>query len=348
MVVALIATGGTIASHETADGAVAGVEGAELLAAARHLLPHGVEVQVRDVGTKGSYALTLEDMRGVVAECLSTAESAVSGVVVTHGTDSMEETAFLADLLHAGEAPIVFTGAQRTFDATDPDGPANLAFALESAADPRNRGQGVFIAFDGLLLPARGARKVHTWQLHAFDNPAAGRSQGARSTVAGGSPTTSLPDVAVVLGSPGSDGRTVRDALTHGPAGLVYQGMGIGNASPGDAPALADAVRAGVPVLVTSRVQHGPVRPVYGNGGGRTLHDAGAIMAGDLTTAQARILLSVCLATGDGRTLAEDWIATHCDTCPRHRAGERHDEGHQGRHRHRRGRRRRLARFLRR
>ncbi|MDO5629969.1 MAG: hypothetical protein Q4G43_16785 [Mobilicoccus sp.] len=161
-------------------------------------------------------------------------------------------------------------------------------------------------------MPARGARKVHTWDLAAFDSP--GTDRTARSSLSGLPRHLELPEVAVVVGVPGSDGRTVRDTLAHEPAGIVYQGMGVGNASPGDAAALADAMRAGVPVLVTSRVQHGPVRPVYGGGGGRTLHDAGAIVAGDLTTAQARVLLSVCLAAGpDGADRAREWIDTHCD-----------------------------------
>lgn len=314
MSLTLIATGGTIASRVSASGAVASVQGQELLAAAAPFLPADLDVDVNDFDTKGSFALTLQDMRAIVGACLEAIAVGAQGVVVTHGTDSLEETAFMADLFHHDSAPIIFTGAQRTFDSEAPDGPANLAFALRSAADARNSGRGVLIAFDGALLPARGARKVHTWHSHAFDNPSTDQQQ-RRSTLESIGLHQELPKIAVVLGLPGSDGRAVRDALAHRPAGPVYQGIGIGNASPGDAAALADALQAGVPVLVTTRVQHGPVRPVYGNGGGRTLSDAGAVMAGDLTTAQARVLLAVCLADGEGGARrAQEWICTHCDT----------------------------------
>lgn len=126
MSLALIATGGTIASRETAAGAVASVQGRDLLDAAAHLLPSHLdptEIDVRNVDTKSSFALTLPDMLGIVTACFDAVAAGARGVVVTHGTDSMEETAFMADLLHHDPAPIVVIGAQRTFDAETPTGP---------------------------------------------------------------------------------------------------------------------------------------------------------------------------------------------------------------------------------
>lgn len=317
MRIALVATGGTIASRPGPDGLVADVRGAELLASlvpAR--LPAGAEVTVVDVGTRGSYALTLDDMHAIAAAALDLCAAGVDGVVVTHGTDSIEETAFLIDLLHSGPAPIVVTGAQRAFGVPDGDGPDNLAAAIAAAASPQLRGRGALVAFGGRVLPARGVRKVETEDVSAFANPShPDVDVAARSTVAGAAGRTRgvrLPRVGVVAAVPGGDGASVRDAIRHGPAGIVFQALGIGNASAEDASAVGEAVAAGIPVLVTSRVLHGPVRPVYQ--GGTALERAGAVFAGDLTTWQARVLLSLCLALDPGaavgRTVAT-WLAEH-------------------------------------
>lgn len=318
MRIVLVATGGTIASRETPGGVVADVSGADLLATlGADRVPEGTDVTVADVGARGSYALTLDDMHGIARAVLDAAAGA-DGVVVTHGTDSLEETAFLVDLLHEGDVPVVFTGAQRAFDDPEPDGPDNLALALATAASPGARGHGVLVAFGGAVLPARGVRKVETSDLVAFANPsrpeldAAARSAlpGSAQQLAG----TSMPPISVVAAVPGGTGDAVRDAVRHRPAGIVFQALGIGNASVEDAAAVGEAVAAGIPVLVTTRVLRGAVRPVYGNGGGKALEEAGAVFAGQLSTWQARVLLSVVLAlapaTEAGPRVAA-WVADH-------------------------------------
>lgn len=324
MRVHLVATGGTIASRHTDAGVVASASGAELLNA----LPPGfrsagLQVSTSDVGVRGSYAFTLEDMRTIAAAVVDACESGADGVVVTHGTDSMEETAFLTELLHEGDQPVVFTGAQRPFDDLDGDGPANLALALATAGDPSLRGTGVLVAFADRLLPAVGARKVSTEGAAAFGNTVRDRPDRARRSCISGAREAlrhrALAPVAVVAAVPGGDGTAVRDACRHNPQGLVLQALGIGNASIADARAVAEATAAGIPVLVTSRVQEGQVKPVYGNGGGKALEEAGAVFAGQLSTWQARVLLSVCLtlSTTSGLDLAASWIrrqATPTDT----------------------------------
>ena len=314
MRIALVATGGTIASRATPDGVVANVAGAEILAAmGPGRVAGGAEVSVVDVGLRGSYSLTLDEMHDVAqrvrVECLGGAD----GVVVTHGTDSLEETSFLTDLLHEEETPVVFTGAQRPFDAADGDGLDNLALALSAASSHEWRGKGVLVAFGGRVMPARGVRKVHTTQLGAFDNPSyRGLDDAVRSTLPGAAVrlgSLAMPQVEVVAAVPGGSGFALRDAVRRRPAGIVFQALGMGNASREDTAVVRDAVAQGIPVLITTRVQRGPVQAVYGDGGGKTIEQAGAVFADDLTTWQARILLSVCLALGpDGR--AEHNVAT--------------------------------------
>lgn len=328
MRIVLVATGGTIASRATADGLVAAARGAELLSGLEaDRLPAGAQVEAVDVGTRSSSALTLADMHAIAEVVLGRLEAGADGLVVTHGTDSLEETAFLLDLLHQGDAPIVVTGAQRAFDHPDPDGPGNLAAALAQAASSSARGRGVLVAFGGHVLPARGVRKVDTVDLLAFANPdhaaTATTPDGAppdtprRSSIPGAADRLrglTPPQVAVVAAVPGDTGQGLRDAVANGAAGIIFQALGIGNATLEDAAAIGAVVDAGVPVLVTTRVPHGGVRPVYGNGGGRTLEEAGGIFAGHLTTWQARILLSVHLALDPwpaSRQPLLDWLARH-------------------------------------
>lgn len=315
MRITLVATGGTIASRSTHAGVAANVTGRQLLDtldAGR--LPPGADITVVDVGTRGSYALTLDDMHTIARAALAACADGADGVVLTHGTDSLEETAYLTDLLHEGNAPIVVTGAQRPFDDPAGDGKDNLEFALACAASAQLRGRGVVVAFNGAVLPACGVRKVDTTGLAAFANvwrpdpEVAPRAclPGAERALSG----ISLPPVAVVATVPGGTGQGLRDAVSHGPAGIVLQAVGIGNASPEDAAAVADVVTAGVPVLVTTRVQQGVVRAVYS--GGKSLEEAGAVFAGHLSTWQARVLLSLVRAVtpdGDVGAIVTRWLA---------------------------------------
>ena len=170
--VTVLATGGTIASRTDAGGgATAQDGGADLVA--RLDLPADVELRVRDVFRVGQ----LPDDAGPACTSWparwrpSCADDAVDGVVITHGTDTIEETAFFLDLFHADPRPVVVTGAQRAADAPDSDGPRNLTDAVTAAAAPAARGLGVLIGFGGQLFPARGTRKTHTLAADTFAEP---------------------------------------------------------------------------------------------------------------------------------------------------------------------------------
>jgi L-asparaginase len=312
--VAVLCTGGTIASLAVPGG------GSRASLSARDLLdrvsvPDGVRADGRDIRRLNSFALTPEDMRAVLEEVRTAlGEPGVDGVVVTHGTDAMEETSFFVDLFHADERPVVFTGAQRAADAVNPDGPANLRDAIAVAADPRARGGGVLVVCDGSVFAARGVRKVHTLASGVFGDPDAGALGGlaggrlhlfrrtARATPLNPAALSSpLPRVDVVAVYPGSDGTAIAAFAAAGARGLVLQATGAGNATPAVVAAVGHLTARGAPVVVSTRVPAGPVIPLYsGDGGGVDLAAAGAIPAGRLRPGQARMLLIALLATGVG------------------------------------------------
>jgi L-asparaginase len=302
----LLATGGTIASRRGPDGLTAVTPADELLAAAG--VPSGVSVTTSDLGTVGSFAFTTSDLRGLVAEARRCLAQGVDGVVVTQGTDTMEESAYLADLVHDDPRPVVFTGAQRPFDAAAPDGPANLADALLVAASPAARDLGVLLCFDGLAFAANGVRKVDTLRSGAFGAPGRGPvlRLAATSVLPLARPvrppalpldlTAALPRVDVVACYLGMDADLLHAAVAAGAAGVVLQAFGAGNGTPAVVEATGDLVARGVPVLVCSRVPSGPVAPLYTGGGGADLARAGAVFADDLSPWQGRLLLAAALA----------------------------------------------------
>jgi L-asparaginase len=301
----LLATGGTIASRHGPEGLAAVTPAAELLAATGPL--PGLSVTTSDLGTVGSFAFTTSDLRGLVAEARRCLAQGVDGVVVTQGTDTMEESAYLADLVHDDPRPIVFTGAQRPFDAPAPDGPANLADALRAAASPAARDLGALLCFDGLVFAARGVRKVDTLRSGAFSSPGRGPvlrlvgqtvlplARPARGRPLALDLDVALPRVDVVACYLGVDATLMHAAVAAGAAGLVLEAFGAGNVPPAVAEAAEEIVARGIPVLVCSRVPSGPVEPLYATGGAR-LARVGAVFAGDLSPWQARLLLAAALA----------------------------------------------------
>jgi L-asparaginase len=307
--VAVVATGGTIASTATAGGVVASRSAADLLQST-HVTD--IDVETVDLMTVGSYRMNLGHIRLVsdaVANLLARKTDPIDAIVITHGTDTTEETAVLLDLVHDDLRPVVLTGAQRASDAADGDGPRNLADAVLVAASPRARGLGVLIAFAGRVLPARGTRKLHTAALPAFGS-VTGAAVG--EVVEGAVVITATPRrpkplprpssefdhtrVDLVEMYPGADDALMRAAVAAGASGIVVAGTGIGNANP----VVVDAARAmvadGVAVVLSTRVPQGPVAGVYGDGGGADLVAAGIPTASGLPATQVRILLALWLS----------------------------------------------------
>ena len=236
------------------------------------------------------------------------ADPRVDGIVVTHGTDTIEETSFLIDLTTQSSKPIVFCGAMRTLGEPGSDGPSNLLMAVQTAANRNAREHGVLIAVGEQILAASEAVKTHTQSLAAFQSeigPVAildrngvrfVRDAVRRRFVHTGSIATRV-DLHVMV--TGSDDALLRASIARNARGLVIEGTGAGNVPPLAVPALADAIKAGIPVVIVSRCGSGSVAPLYGYpGGGAQLEKMGCILGGNLVGQKARILLMVALGAG--------------------------------------------------
>jgi L-asparaginase len=301
--ITLLAAGGTIAMR--GDHAVPALDAEGLVAAVPELAAH--DVQVRDVSTLPGALLSLDDLLAI-ARAATEAAGGGRGVVVTHGTDTIEETALLCDLLHAGAAPIVVTGAIRPASAAGADGPANLLAACATAAAPEARGLGALVAFAGELHAARWARKVRATSPVAFGSPALGpvgwvdenRVRVAARPARGPRLDVARLDfrIPVLLFGAGDRGEGAADAAARAD-GLVAVVPGAGHAHP-ELLATLDALTARMPVVAASRPDQGRIlRETYGFAGSeRDLRASGLIPAGALSPSAARIALLACLGAG--------------------------------------------------
>lgn len=309
--VSVFTTGGTIASRQSATGgATAADDAGQLLGQVD--MPHDVVVEGFEILRVNSFAFTPDDMRRVlIAVESSLSDPGLDGVVVTHGTDTMEETALFVDLFFRDDRPVVFTGAQRAADQVEPDGPVNLRDAITVAASTEARGLGVLLAFDGSIYPARGTRKTDTMALEAFGNPDTGalgtvvngrlsiHGRPIRTVVAESSALADdLPRVDIVAMYPGVDAVALFALARAGAQGIVIEATGAGNANRVVVDAVLELVSIGVVVVLSTRVHSGPVVALYGGGGGVDLVAAGAVLGGRFRPGQARVLLIALLATG--------------------------------------------------
>ncbi|MER0076704.1 asparaginase [Corynebacterium marquesiae] len=296
--VVVLSTGGTIAStHDKTGAVVPTVTGSKLVEPLSGTFDKDkLTLEVKDIAKLDSSAMTLDDTDTIIeAVNKELQRDDVDGVVVTHGTDSMEETAIAVDTFQDSDKPVALTGAMRPFDDPDPDGPENLALAVKTVTDPSNKGRGTFIVFADHVIPARGAFKSDTTEADGFANNN-GKKQPQRPKALKHQPLGNTR-VDIIAAYPGAPADLIQRSLDSGAEGIVIEGMGAGNI--GDE--LAQAAKAAakkVPVVLTTRVDHGPVEGIYGGaGGGATLADAGVISSGTLRAPQARILLAAAIST---------------------------------------------------
>ena len=307
----LLSTGGTIASAPGEGGRdVSGALPGEALVQAL-ALGDSVRLEVESVLQKPSNAIDCADWISIARRCETLiADKLADGIVVTHGTDTLEDTAyFLECVLDTSDIPVVVTGSQRVPHALGSDAHANLKRAIDAAASVPARGLGVMVAFNESLYSANFARKVSSFRLDGFDAPGLGclgfidngdvqilqrpmRQQRLDLPAA-------LPRVDILPVYAGASAAFLQGVLASGPAGIVIDGVGRGHVPPAWMPVLRSAMDQGLAALVCSATLHGATHQSYQFPGSlHELEDAGAVGVRHLTARKARIRLALLLANG--------------------------------------------------
>lgn len=311
-VVLFISTGGTIAMKrdQASNAPIPSISGEELLSSVSGISDIASIEVINHLNVPSVYLGPLDwvILTRLVKRSLLRAD--VVGVVISHGTDTLEESAFWLDLTLKSDKPIVLFGAQRNASEKDSDGPRNLLDAVRIAIDPGSQGTGVLVAMNSQISTARDVVKTHTMDVTSFkcgeigflgvvdpDRIVYSRQPSKRQHIPlSGNP---IPKVEITTAYGGSDGRAIEDMVKRGVDGIVVQALGLGNVNIPMFIAIKSAVASGVQVVISSRVQHGRVLPIYGfEGGGKTLKDEGAIFSDLLNPAKARILLILLLQNG--------------------------------------------------
>lgn len=300
--VVILTTGGTIASSAT--GAPMS-DGRALVQAVPQLLNHA-RIDVEEFNRVGSSAMTPAQWLGLAKRTneLFAKQPDLSGVVITHGTDTLEEAAFFLNLTVRSEKPVVVVGSMRAADEISPDGPGNLVNAVRVAASPAAVGQGVLVVLNEDIGSARDVWKTQNRRVNTFQSSSAGflgsvepdgirftqkslRTHTARSEF-DVSQLQQLPRVLILSDFSGIDADVVTNFLAQQMDGLVVRTFAGGRMSPGMREGLRKSVGRNVPIVVTSRVPGGRIV-------GRPEYDFPATVARDLPDNKARLLLMLAL-----------------------------------------------------
>jgi L-asparaginase len=287
-----------------AEGAVPNVEPQELIVGLPAGLPELAVEKVAQLPSSHFRLDTLWVLRERVAELV--ADSTVRGVVITHGTDTLEETACLLDITVPLAKPVVLTGAMRAVSEPGYEGGANVLAAIRVASTPHAEQLGVVAVFNDEIHAARYVTKMHTLSMHAFGSP----GWGPVGRVVGDSVSVEFtlrphilpwhglePNVSLLTLAVGADPDLLEAALARGARGVVLETLGGGRVPPWWLPVIERARDRAVPIVIVSRCPSGPIWDAYGyEGAYRSLAELGCLFGRDLNGQKARIKLMVVLA----------------------------------------------------
>lgn len=339
--IAVIGTGGTFAMHarhrfdwvEYADSGI--VHPIDALLETMGELAPDVDLVPVPFRSLGSVAITPDDWLALAQLIARYAaqDPGITGFVVTHGTATLEETAWFLDLVLALPQPVVLTGAQRPANTAGSDAPGNLRAAIATACAPQARHSGVLVVMDGWVFTARDVTKAASFELQAFEAPPFGpvarieadagiawRRQAPRrmrdagtgagrsrehdidlSVILHAATPVSFPRVDIVLSYAGADSVAIDAYVAAGARAIIGAGLAPGRPSAGEWPAYRAAVAAGVVVVQSSRAARGTVPPQ------RFLQEAGILAGGDLSPQKLRIAMMLVLQCRALRGAASEW-----------------------------------------
>ncbi len=310
-VVKLIATGGTIAMKidPVTKAPVPAITGEDLISTVPEIA-QVARMEVLNISNVPSGYMDPPrwiDLQKAVVQALARPD--VAGVIVSHGTDTLEETAYFLDLTVPSEKPIVLIGAQRNASEKDFDGPRNLLNAARICVSPDARGKGSMIVLNNQINAGREVTKTHTSDVETFKSGDYGflGNADADRVIFYRAPlrrqyiplvAQKLPYVEIIAAYGGADATLIKAAVAAGAKGLVIQALGWGNVNIPMYEGIKEVTAKGIPVVISTRVPNGRVLPVYGYvGGGNTLKKVGAIFADNLQPQKARLLLMLALQT---------------------------------------------------
>jgi L-asparaginase len=309
--VAVLSTGGTIASkQDPAKGGYLPALSGEDLVSAVPAIKKIAQIQVEQISNIPSPDITPEiwvRLAGSVNQLLARPE--ITGIVVTHGTDTLEETAYFLDLTTISPKPVILVGAQRPASDPDSDGPRNLMNAIRVAIASDAVGKGAMVVMNGQINAARDVTKTNTSQVETFRGLEFGalgvvdeekvrfyRAPLRRQTFSL-EPRTQLARVDIVSSYAGADGLLIRSLLRDGSLqGLVISGLGLGGVTSAMFDAIQEVRSRGIPVVISTRVPTGRIFPLSASkGSALSLRQIGCVLADNLSPQKARILLMLAL-----------------------------------------------------
>lgn len=310
--VKLLSTGGTIAMKfdSSLKGYIAALKGKNLIDTIPKINDLA-NIDVEDIFTVNSSSMTTHHwvkLSNRINEILEDPD--VAGVIVTHGTDTMEETAYFLDLTITSSKPVVLTGSQKAASHPDSDGPTNLINAVRVATCKEARGKGTLIVMNGQISAAREVSKTNTVSVDTFNSFDLGllgyadpekvrfyRAPVRRQTIPL-HPETKLGRVDIVLHYAGNDGSLIRGLMNEVQlSGLVVAGTGLGHVGQAQFKVIGEVRDRGIPVVISTRVPSGRVMALYSSpGSGVALSDIGCIRADNLSPWKARILLMLAMS----------------------------------------------------